>query len=286
MDSKPFSEIVLSYIQTEPLLKAKDAGLRAFSISTDLGITETEAILQSDDVIFTDDLCASWRAIEHITKQENSCFYLREGEPVPIQSYSKILDCFYSLYPTESAPTLLISGIPMHRIKDTNPHQDTMNKIKAIAPIRGRILDTATGLGYTAIAAAQTADYVTTIELDPTVLEIAQFNPWSKELFDNPCIDQVIDGAFERITTLDANSFTCIIHDPPTFSLAGELYSTAFYIQAYRVLTPKGRMFHYIGDPNSKSGNRTTRGVVQRLKEAGFRRVVRRSEAFGVVAYK
>jgi hypothetical protein len=52
------------------------------------------------------------------------------------------------------------------------------------------------------------------------------------------------------------------------------------------VLKPGGRLFHYIGSPESKSGGGVTRGVLRRLQQAGFRRVVRRAEAFGVVAYK
>ena len=87
----------------------------------------------------------------------------------------------------------------MHRIKDTNPHQDTLNKIKAIAPIKGDVLDTTTGLGYTAIEAAKRPDDVTTIEIDPMAQEIARLNPWSQALFNNPKITQVIGDAFDEI---------------------------------------------------------------------------------------
>ena len=37
---------------------------------------------------------------------------------------------------------------------------------------------------------------------------------------------------------------------------------------------------------DSRSGRNVTRGVVRRLQEAGFRRIVRKPGAFGVVAYK
>jgi predicted methyltransferase len=181
---------------------------------------------------------------------------------------------------------MLISGLPMHRIKDTNPHEDTLAKIKAIAPLTGRVLDTCTGLGYTAIEAAKTAEHVLTIELDPAAQEIARFNPWSQALFDHPRITHLIGDVFDEIQTLADGSFSCIIHDPPMLSLAGDLYSGEFYAECCRILRPTGKMFHYIGDPDSKSGARTTKGAVRRLQEAGFRRIAPRPQAFGVAAYK
>jgi predicted methyltransferase len=69
-------------------------------------------------------------------------------------------------------------------------------------------------------------------------------------------------------------------------SVAGDLYSGEFYRQAYRVLTARGRMFHYIGDPDSYLGSRVTKGVVRRLMESGFSKVVPKPAQFGVVAYK
>ena len=59
-----------------------------------------------------------------------------------------------------------------------------------------------------------------------------------------------------------------------------------FIKQAFRVLKHNGRIFHYIGDPESKSGARVTGGVIRRLQEAGFKRVTRAPRAFGVVAHK
>jgi predicted methyltransferase len=148
------------------------------------------------------------------------------------------------------------------------------------------VLDTATGLGYTAIEAARTADEVITIEIDPSGLEVARYNPWSRDLFENPKIHQIVGDAYDELPKLETGSFSRIIHDPPAFSLGGELYSAAFYKELYRVLKHSGRLFHYIGDLESKSGRVVTKGVVQRLNEAGFQRIARRPEAFGVVAHK
>jgi hypothetical protein len=55
---------------------------------------------------------------------------------------------------------------------------------------------------------------------------------------------------------------------------------------SYRVLTGKGRLFHYIGNPDRKSGTNVTRGVVRRLQAAGFKRVIPKPGTFGVFALK
>src|ERR1700730_3012552 len=180
----------------------------------------------------------------------------------------------------------MMTGFVMHRIKDVDPWQDTQRKIAAITPISGRVLDTATGLGYTAILASRAAESVTTIELDPGAQEMARLNPWSQELFDNPKITQLMGDAYDVVPTFEDESFGRIIHDPPTFSLAGDLYSGVFYRELYRILKRGGRLFHYIGDPESKASGGVTKGALRRLQEAGFTRVVRRAEAYGVVAYK
>jgi predicted methyltransferase len=158
--------------------------------------------------------------------------------------------------------------------------------VRAVAPIVGNLLDTTTGLGYTAIEASRTASHVTTIELDPASLEVARLNPWSQEMFDNPKITQLTGDSFDLIQTFPDASFARIIHDPPTFSLAGQLYSGEFYRQCYRVLTRGGRLFHYTGNLKSGEGNQVSRGAIKRLKEVGFDRIVPRYEAFGVVAFK
>jgi len=191
-----------------------------------------------------------------------------------------------SLYPTEKAPTTLVSGLTMHRIEGTDPHSDTLQKIRAASPVVGRVLDTATGLGYTAIEAAKTADHVVSVEIDPASLEIARYNPWSQALFDNPRIEQIIGHVWDYAEEQDDASFTVIIHDPPAFSFAGELYAGDFYRELYRILRRKGRLFHYIGDPNSKTVKRVYRGVIARLREAGFTRVENKPRAFGVTAVK
>jgi predicted methyltransferase len=280
------SRIVLSHSSVTPLIHAQRRGEGTARVSLDLGLTTSEILLEPGKVVFPNGQMLSWDSIEEIHQNESVCFVVEGNEALKIQRFSDLLSRFYSLMPTSRAPTLLISGIPMHRIKGTDPHQDTLSKIRSIRPLMGRVLDTCTGLGYTAIEAAKTAEGVVTIELDPTVLEVARLNPWSQPLFEEPRIEQIIGDAFEVVQSLDDGAFSRIIHDPPTFSLAGELYSGEFYRELFRVLASRGRLFHYIGDLDSRSGRNVVKGVTRRLQEAGFSRVVRRPEAFGVVAYR
>jgi len=280
--------IVLSFFQVRPLLLARQEARSSASTSLDLGLTTSEVVLEPDRVVFAS--CGgewlSWADIEAIGNNGLACFVVEDNSVVKIQRFSEQFNRFYSLMPTSRAPTLLISGIPMHRVKGTDPHQDTLTKIRAASPDGGLLLDTATGLGYTAIQASRTAARVVTIELDREVLAVARQNPWSRSLFDNPRIEQIVGDTLDELPGFADGSFSRIIHDPPTFSLAGELYSAACYRQLFRVLKRGGRLFHYIGDLDSKSGHNVMKGAIRRLQEAGFERIVRRPEAFGLLAFK
>lgn len=278
--------VVLSHYQAIQAIDARQHGDHSVSISLDLGMSTTELMLLDQGIQLADGSTLKWDAVDEINESASGCFVIEDGIPHAIQFYSEETDRVYSLYPTLGAPTMLISGIPMHRIKDTDPHQDTLEKIRSIKPVVGQVLDTATGLGYTAIEAARTADRITTIELDPAALEVCRLNPWSQELFDNPKITQVIGDSFDVVSELEAGSFTRVIHDPPVFSLAGDLYSGEFYRQLHRVMRNRSQLFHYVGDPESKSGHNITAGVIRRLEQVGFRQVRRAPRAFGVVAVK
>ena len=277
--------IVLSHFQVNPLLEARKRGDSSATTSPDLALSTVEVTLDADGVRFPDESRLSWADAAEISDQEVACFRL-DGDTIrKIQAFSDVTNRHCSLMPTSSAPTILIAGFPMHRIKGTNPYHDTLTKIKAAAP-QGRVLDTSMGLGYTAIQAAKTADSVITVELDPAVVEVARHNPWSRELFEDSKIERRIGDSFDEVATFAPETFNRIIHDPPTMQLAGDLYSGEFYRELYRILKPNGRLFHYIGDLESPFGARIAKGVVERLGKAGFRTVTRRTEAFGVVAVK
>ena len=280
------SPIVISHIQTRPLLAERHAIGHKVSCSLDLGFTSIELTIHDKGVFLPAGDLLGWETLNDIGKAKNNCFIVHGSDLEKITRYSEQTNRVYGLMPTSAAPTLLVSGIPMHRIKDTTPDLDTLEKIKAIKPIHGHILDTSMGLGYTAIEAAKYADQVTTIELEQVVEEIASINPWSRDLFINRKIKRIIADSSQTLPDFEDGTFSAIIHDPPVLSLAGDLYGLEYYQQLYRVLHSGGKLFHYVGDPNSHSGRNVTRGVVERLNRAGFYRVRRQPRAFGVAAYK
>jgi predicted methyltransferase len=257
-------------------------------ISPDLGLSRVTVEITEHGVLFPGGERLDWEWVGEIARSETKCFSVDGDDLSEIRVFSEVTGRVCSLYPTGSAPTMVIGGFPMHRIKRTDPYKDTLEKIKAASPIVGRVLDTTTGLGYTAIEAARAplCTEVVTVELDPGSLEIARQNPWSRDLFSNPRITQIVGDSFDIIKTFPSGRFTRIIHDPPTFSLAGELYSGEFYRECYRVLAHGGRLFHYVGNLESSAGSTVSRGAIKRLKEAGFARVVPKPQAFGVVAYR
>lgn len=309
--------LILSSFQAKPLLTRQGVADRARS-SFDLNLTKVEVGVAEEGVLFPQGL-VRWALLEKIAREERKVFEVFPETPHPsphppapspvfrgmvgsqlpdsghgktgegeemraLQIFSESTSWVRSLCPTEAAPTVLVSGIPMHRIKDTDPVQDTRAKIKALGMQKGRVLDTATGLGYTAIQAARTASEVVTVELDPAAIELARLNPWSAELFSRQNITQIIGDSVEVIPEMPSGSFSAVIHDPPTMSLGGELYSEDFYKELRRVLSRNGRLFHYICDPDSSLGKKLWPGVIRRLNAAGFKRIERHPEAYGLTA--
>jgi predicted methyltransferase len=158
----------------------------------------------------------------------------------------------------------------MHRILDVTPDVDSEMKVALLGSIRcGRVLDVCTGLGYTAIAALRRgACSILTIEKDENVLRLAALNPWSWELEDDR-VELMIGDAFEVVDKFE-NEFDAVIHDPPRIPLAGNLYSLEFYRKLAKALKPGGRIVHYIGQPGIHRGRRMWKGVLERLRQAGF----------------
>jgi hypothetical protein len=276
--------IVISHFQAREMLAARHR--QDVESSLDLGRSRMRLEVLTEGIRLTPNQGISWALLEEIAESDSTCFRVARGEAHPIRAYSEEFSKTFSLYPTESSPAMLISGFVMHRIKEVSPSEGAKKMVRALGKVRGRILDTATGLGYAAIEAARSADEVVTVELDPTARLMCRENPWSSELFSHPKIRLLLGPSERVIETFADGYFSALLHDPPAISVAGDLYGLEFYRQAHRVLGHRGRMFHYIGDPKSQFGSRTTAGTVRRLHDAGFRKVTPVPDAFGVLAFK
>lgn len=274
---------LLTHAEADTLLAAIRAGRPEAVVSLDLGRSETAVCIEQGAARIGAAALAP-AALAKIAAEPNKCFRIVDGKPQAAALFSATTGWARSLLPTDEAPTTLAAGFTMHRIRGITPLADTRAKVRALGGGRGRVLDTATGLGYTAIALARTGRKVLTVELDPTAIELARMNPWSRELFTSSNIEIVIGDVAELAAGWDTGAFSAILHDPPTVQLGGALYSGAFYRQLRRLLKPGGRLFHYVGDPQSGYGAKTTAGVLRRLQEAGFENVRRHPPAFGVTA--
>jgi len=180
------------------------------------------------------------------------------------------------LVPTPwGAPTFEIDGIKMLPTAQTSPYTDAQRKVALVAPRDKHVLDTCGGLGYFArICLDEGAASIRSFEKNADVLWLRTLNPWSPdpdgaEADGRLRLEQA--DVSSRITTLPAESFDAILHDPPRFGIAGELYAQSFYDELARVLRPRGRLFHYVGAPNRKTSGRDVPGeVARRLEKSGF----------------
>ncbi len=268
-------------------LMAKPPG--PLEVSLDLGISFVHADLAERSGAYFLNIGSAelnLNFLSELIRGRTTVFYSLNGsEWLPLEIRST--DNYYRLRAVGAytAPTIEISGIHMHNIKDTTPWRDAARKVRLLRVRKGDfVLEIGTGLGYTAIHSVKCGARVLSIEKDENVLQLARYNPWSREL-ESSNINIVLADASEIVGELPDSSFDKIMHDPPTFALAGELYSEVFYRELYRVLKPGGTLFHYTGAPKSRRGIDLQRGIVRRLRAAGFY-IQKVLEGYAVIARK
>jgi predicted methyltransferase len=277
--------MLIDSFEARKILEAFDEGRDSMLAFFDLRFTQAEVRFRKGKIVI-DDIYYDPEVIRKIAK--NPAVFLVEDPPRIIAFFD---ESYYKLEPIENtAPTLEIDGIRMHRTKYQTPLEDARNKISLVSVSEGEdVLDICTGLGYTAIESYRKKARVITIEKDPNVIEIAEHNPYSRELFkgiEERKITLLNEDASEAIESFADESFNVILHDPPRFSLAGELYSGSFYRELYRVLREGGRMLHYVGKPGSRyRGKDFISGIEQRLTDCGFQ-TERTEDNESILAYK
>jgi len=248
---------------SEALHAAARTGKPAIECTLDLGRSTTTVEVSA----------AGWRWQGQLFPHLESCkdrtiYYWFDAGFQPVARYTRSL---VKLVPTAfGPPTFEIDGIKMLPTAQVSPYSDAERKVDLIEPRGKVILDTCGGLGYFAAWCLQRrARQVLSYEKNPDVIWLRSLNPWSPELGAGLSLIQA--DIAEVIGSLPGKSVDAILHDPPRFGIAGELYSQAFYEQLGRVLKPNGRLFHYTGTPNKLTSGRDVPGeVAKRLRRAGF----------------
>lgn len=264
-----YSGPLLTRPLADALLAARDASNEAWRGSLDLGISNASALLGDH----------TWQWHGHgypypAGLKDRSIYYWDGEEFAPVSRFSGSL---IKLVPTPwGAPTFEIDGIKMLPTAKTSPFEDARRKVALVEPKGKILLDTCGGLGYFAACCLDAGvAHVHSFEKNPDVLWLRTLNPWS------PDPDAATSGGRLRLDQGDVShtiaqiadhSVDALLHDPPRFGIAGELYSQMFYDHLSRVLRPGGRLFHYTGRPNKlTSGRDVPREVAKRLEKAGFK---------------
>ncbi len=247
----------------EYLRAAARAGVRTLECSLDLDRSMTVIEVEVADW--------SWqgRRFPYLETCKDRTIYYWDNEA--FQPAARFTTSLIKLVPTEwGPPTFEIDGIKMLPTAKVSPYADAQRKVGLIQPHGKVVLDTCGGLGYFAAWCLQgQATRVLSFEKNPDVIWLRSLNPWSPEA--GGALTLTHGDIAEQIATLPNESVDAILHDPPRFGIAGELYSQVFYGQLARVIKRKGKLFHYTGTPNKlSSGRDVPNEVANRLRLAGF----------------
>jgi len=247
----------------EQLRTARFAGDARLQCSLDLQLSST--------VVEIDEKMWSWKDRRYPYPEAGkprTIYYWNNDSFEPVARYTASL---IKLVPTEfGAPTFEIDGIKMLPSARGSPYTDAQRKVALIRPRGKTILDTCGGLGYFAAWCLRgRASKVLSFEINPDVIWLRSMNPWSPA--KETALQLIQADVIDAINSIPALSIDAVLHDPPRFGIAGNLYSQSFYDQLSRVLKRRGRVFHYTGTPNRLSGGRDLASEVsKRLRTAGF----------------
>jgi hypothetical protein len=205
-----------------------------------------------------------------LIEKNNKYYYEHKGK---LEKAAIFTDQYYALKPYNGIAILEINGIRMHLVKEFKSPLDFPKEIVKLTNPKGKILETCFGLGYLTNEIAKNDVYIITCELKKEVIELAKINPNSYNVFNNKKIKIINKDCNKIIENTKDNEFDYIYHDPPSFLIAGELYSLKFYNNVYRILKPKGKFFHYIGSTGKNKNRDFKTEIIKRLEIAKFKNI-------------
>ena len=205
----------------DALQAARDAGVRTWTGSLDLGRSEGEARLEADAWHWKD------RAYPYATGLRDRTVYHWDGSGFePVSRYSGAL---IKLVPTEwGPPTFEIDGIKMLPTSKTSPLDDARRKVALVEPRNHVVLDTCGGLGYFAACCLEAGvARILSFEKNADVLWLRTLTPWS------PDPEAASSGGRRFLVPADASPATArtpgapvesALRDPPRCRLGRELH--------------------------------------------------------------
>ncbi len=267
------------------ILEAMGNGAQKVSLSLDLNLSENLWQIDADRLILDNDNFIDMKKLESISAFKNRIFIFQNNELIPIEIRS---DAYYKLVPTDSAPTLEINGIKMHRSKDIDPLTDARLKAQLVVRAKDQVLDTCGGLGYSALFALKAgAQKVISTEKSLAVINIRNLNPWLKISSDTR-LELIHTDITKEIDGFEKGMFNAVIHDPPRFtSTTGDLYGRKFYTALFRVMASHSKLFHYTGSPKKiKEKDNFIKNTMKRLEKSGYKDICFYDNLQGIYAEK
>jgi len=254
-------------------LIAKKENKKDFITSLDLGITTTSidtnrfsALLEhcpkirNEDIVYYDEKKKEGFKLQ--ISNENGIFSLRKDK-------------------NENKPVLYINAVKMNVSKDKGIDGYNRGVVNNLGVIRtDTLLEICTGAGYKTLLLSEKAEKVVSVEKSKEVLELMKYNPYTKELLKNNKVKIVNqDATLYALNTKE--KFSKILHDPPTFKFAPELYTKEFYADLYRLAEDRCILFHYTGNPGNKfRGKDLISATIERMTSVGWKLI--KKEDLGV----
>ncbi len=261
---------MLYYLYEELVEKIKNAKGKV-KLSFDLGLTfkEYEAEKLKEELN------------DVLNKVKGRVVHVYDGKRLfKLAIYSKH---YYALVMEKGFPILEIDGIRMH-VFANNPFEYA-KKVVSNLNIKGKyILETCFGQGYIT-RLLRDAEKVISYEISKEVLDIAEWNPYSKHLFNVENIE-IREGDISIEIPKIKEKFDVIVHDPPTIKVAEDLYSSSFYEKLYRVAKPEALLYHYIGNPFKVRNANIKERIIKRLEKAGWKLIKSLDEVQGLLLLK
>ncbi len=255
-----FTNKILGLLQSK--IQSKASGTESFLVSTDLNLTSNTLVSLDFERKEITLLNQSFKIPASFDPKDNVCYFLQNGFLHKLSFHDVTTGYSYTLAPTSFRPILRVSATQMHK----KPFLDMLENQNFI----GNGLDGGTGLGYSAIIAANSSNSLETVEWDKNVIEIASYNPHSRDLFEKENIKFIHADLTKYVEEIENETFDFIIQDGGTPKSSGLFFSQTHADHLFRILKNNGQLYFYLPKKGITKGRDFGSEQIKRMKKAGF----------------